>query len=344
MSLRTQSSRIKDRDFNRYIFDDANPKLDDKTLKKLEHFHSLGTAPLLDLGSLALLIGISTKLVFSIIGRPKRHYRVFTIKKRSGKKRKISAPRTYLKVIQWWILENILEASVLPEYVTGFIKGRSCIENAKFHLGSKHILNLDIKDFFPSVKFTAVKSVFREFGYSDEICEQLASLTTLNDELPQGAPTSPYLANLVVREVDKTILRRCKETSYKYSRYADDLTFSSDKKIPLGFVKEITAALKEYGFTINEEKTRFMASGTRMEVTGLVINRGINLPRTWRRNVRAMVHNAGTQPKNRPEVLARLNGYCATLMNLQRNAGSTGGTKLIEEIQDVVSRKIRGRR
>lgn len=337
MSLRTHPRRFDDRDFNRKVFEDANNSLDDKVRRRVEHFHSIGVAPLIDLGSLALLLGVSTQLVFSIINRPRRHYRRFKLKKRSGKRREISAPRTYLKVVQWWILENILEASTFPEFVTGFVKGKSCIDNAKFHLGAKHILNLDIEDFFPSVSISKVRLMFRAFGYSEEICEQLSSLTTLNETLPQGAPTSPTLANLAMQNADKAIAKLCDRKGFRYSRYADDLTFSSEKKIPLDFVKEIGAILKLSGFKLNDSKTRFMGRGSRMEITGLVINHGINQSRTWRRMVRATVHSLSQNKKVSPKNREKLIGYRGTLLGLQQVAVADSNRDLLKRINQIIN-------
>ena len=147
---------------------------------------------------LAAYLGISHSLIRQILHNKKYHYRIFPIPKRNGDYRIICTPKTYLKVVQWWILDNIIGHVNLDDSVHGFRKGRSYISNARQHLGCRHILNVDIEKFFPSISFTMVKEVFSSLGYPEEGADVLAKLTTLNGEAPTGAPTSPTLGNLVL--------------------------------------------------------------------------------------------------------------------------------------------------
>ncbi len=190
-------------------------------------------APLSEAFDIAVLMGISPYALRYFLMYPAKHYRSFTIKKKRGGLRTINAPRTWLKVVQWWILDNILSKYPLPPYVFGFAKGRNAAQNADYHAGQSHILNVDIENFFPSIGFTQVAQVFAAFGYSRPVCEFLARLCCFNETLPQGAPTSPAIANLVARDLDKDLLNYARTHELKYSRYADDLTFSSTARIPM---------------------------------------------------------------------------------------------------------------
>ena len=143
-------------------------------------------------------------------------------------------------MIQWWILDNILSNVTMAENVFGFVQGRSAIDNATYHIGAAHILNVDIKQFFPSISADKIKIVFGSLGYSEEVSTMLAELCCLDERLPQGAPTSPALANMVLRELDEELSLLAAQYGRKYTRYADDLTFSSQERIEeefLGFVK-----------------------------------------------------------------------------------------------------------
>ncbi len=121
------------------------------SLDELQLFRDKNIPPILNEGTLAILLGISPKLIWSIRSKPFKHYRSFQIRKKDGTLRNIDSPRTYLKVIQWWINDNILTREELPEFVFGFVPGRNIVQNAEFHFGAQHILNVDIKDFFPSI-------------------------------------------------------------------------------------------------------------------------------------------------------------------------------------------------
>ena len=202
-----------------------------------------------------------------------RAYRQFPITKRSGKTRIIHAPRTHLKVVQWWILDSILPSVPISEHAYGFVKGKSFVDNARVHLGATNILNLDIEDFFPSVSSALVSQVFSSLGYDPRVVSGLLRLTTLEGSLPQGAPTSPNIANAVFTPIDEQLFRLAQINGLNYSRYADDLTFSGNHKIPQSFITEISTILAGIGLRLNESKTRFMGVNQQKEVTGLILGR-----------------------------------------------------------------------
>lgn len=256
----------------------------------IEHFRSINLPPVYSTGTLAVFLGISPKIIFSIRRNPRNHYRTFFIKKRSGKWREISSPRTYLKVIQWWIVDNILSKQSMHDFVFGFIRGRGIIDNAKYHASTNHILNMDIRDFFPSVESSNVQSIFARLGFSIEVAELFSELCCLNGRLPQGAPTSPILANLAFSNIDTELHELAQLSGMRYSRYADDLTFSCKEHIETDFVKKVKDIVEFHDFKVNDEKTRFCGPGDRLEVTGVVINEKLQPPRKWRKITRAKLH------------------------------------------------------
>ena len=246
--------------------------------------------PIINDGALPLFLGISPKRVFSMRHRPHRHYRSFSLRKKDGTKREINTPRTYLKVIQWWILDNILSNVTMAGNVFGFVQGRSAVDNATYHMGAAHILNVDIKQFFPSISLKQIKVVFGSLGYSEEVSTMLSELCCLNERLPQGAPTSPALANMALRELDEELSLLATQYSRRYLRYADDLTFSSQDRIEEEFFSLVKDAVEGHGFELKPEKTRFLGQGSLMEVTGVVINKKLQPPRRWRKRTRATLH------------------------------------------------------
>ncbi|VTU02632.1 rna-directed dna polymerase : Reverse transcriptase (RNA-dependent DNA polymerase) OS=Singulisphaera acidiphila (strain ATCC BAA-1392 / DSM 18658 / VKM B-2454 / MOB10) GN=Sinac_3415 PE=4 SV=1: RVT_1 [Gemmataceae bacterium] len=265
------------------------------------------------------------------------HYVRFTIPKRDGTERPIWAPKKRLKAAQRWILHNIVERLPVHGAAQGFLVGRSILSNAAVHANAKAILKMDIKEFFPTVTVRRVKGVFRRAGYRDGISTLLALICTeaprevveVEGEtyyvslgprcLPQGAPTSPSLTNALCMRLDRRLEGLAKKLGWRYTRYADDLTFSlpaEHKGKPrlgtmIGCVTRIVAA---EGFEVKAEKTRVHRTGGRQSVTGLVVN-GDGPPRvsrTVRRQLRSAVHKLKTgKPLKEGESLARLSGYAA---------------------------------
>lgn len=271
-------------------------------------FRALGLPPLPTVGALPLFLGISPKTIFSIRRRPRKHYRSFPLKKKDGTKRDIDTPRTYLKVIQWWILDNILNHVEIAENVFGFVAGRSAVQNAKYHLGAKHVLNIDIRQFFPSITIDQVREIFVSLGYTEDVAIMLAQLCCLDDRVPQGAPTSPAIANLVLRGLDERLSSLAEEAGHRYSRYADDLTFSSQQRIEPAFLDSVQKAVESTGFDLKPEKTRFSGSEGRMEVTGIVINEKMQPSRVWRKRTRATLHRLSLATRLTRRHLAYLQG------------------------------------
>lgn len=265
---------------------------------------------------IAAYLGVSSSLLRQVIHKPSYHYRDFLIKKSSGEDRTISTPKTYLKVIQWWIVDNILNKIELGDEVHGFRKGRSYFTNASAHLGSKHILNVDIENFFNSITFSQIRQVFGSLGYSDAGSTLLAILTSKNGAVPTGAPTSPMLANAVLRSLDCQLQTIATEYNLNYTRYADDLTFSSPTWIDEALVAKISNCVVSAGFKLNVKKTKFMGPGDRMEVTGLVTNDALNVSKEWRNWARGYLHRVNMQPKEYVNEIERVRGVYGILLQL----------------------------
>ena len=265
------------------------------------------------------------------------HYRRFVIPKRSGGERAIWAPLPKLKAAQRWILHNVVERLPVHGAVHGFFAGRSTVTNADRHGESRVVLKMDIKDFFPTVTLPRVKGVFRKAGYREQIATLLALICTESPRevveadgktwyvalgprcLPQGAPTSPALTNALCLRLDQRLTGLAKRYGWRYTRYADDMTFS----LPLGHQGKphlgtllglVRRVVKAEGFAINPDKTRLARSGGRQAVTGLVVNgqQGPRVPRALRRQLRAAAHNLSRgKPLKEGETLARLAGMAA---------------------------------
>jgi RNA-directed DNA polymerase len=220
-----------------------------------------------------------------------------------GGKRKICAPVSGIKFIQKNLSLILNELCDQKFCVHGYVKDRSIITNAKAHSRKRIIVNLDLKNYFPSINFGRVRGLFKAppFLFNDEVATTLAQICCYENSLPQGAPSSPIISNYICRRLDSQLSLLCRDCKVDYSRYADDLTFSTNlKELPLqiGTItgdkltlsKEIKAIIKGNGFTVNRKKNRFALKNNRQDVTGLIVNEGINVPRKYVRHVRAMLH------------------------------------------------------
>lgn len=224
----------------------------------------------------------------------KKYYKVFGIKKRSGKFRLICAPIPQLKEIQQLIAKKLYQILSEPHpSVHGYALGRNIVTNASQHIGKKIVLNLDIKDFFPSItKNMIIEILSTQIGFEGSIGLTATELCTLEDRLPQGSPASPILSNLACRKLDDDLSEIATEFNFTYTRYADDITFSNDDEIVADeFIKKIRQAIVKYGFEVNESKFRIRKNGRRQEVTGLTVNKILNVRRSYLKNIRAILHN-----------------------------------------------------
>ncbi len=243
-----------------------------------------------DVTHFSLLVGYDIEYVLGASNNSIKFYRTFYIPKKStNRKRKIDEPLPSLKEIQKWILINILNNIRVSKFAKAFVSNISLKDNAKFHRNQKLLLTLDIKDFFKSIKFIEVYKVFHKIGYSKGVSVLLSKLCTFYGSLPQGAPTSPYISNLVFHPLDNRIAAFCFERNIRYTRYADDLTFSGDFK-PGMIIKFVKYVLKNKKLKLNSDKIRTMYKGQRQEVTGIIVNQKMQVPRKIRRELRQNVY------------------------------------------------------
>ena len=221
-------------------------------------------------------------------------YYVFPIDKGNNRKRWISAPKKELKHLQNTLLHNILYKASVHDSAHGFVPNRSIVTNARPHIQKNWVANFDIHSFFPSTKIQAVnEAIQKNFDFSHAFSSLLAKLLTLKGELPQGAPTSPHLANLVMWDVDTMLQKYSKENRLTYTRYADDLTFSG-ANIPRSIQNDIRDILSPFGYNLAYKKSKILGQHKRQMVTGLVVNEKLNLPRPMRKKLRAIIHDIKT--------------------------------------------------
>lgn len=217
------------------------------------------------------LLNISEKELNSLLSSIPFCFQNISLPKKDGGFRNIKAPNEELKSIQKIIITEILKTVTLPNCVYGISENHSIIENAKLHAKNKYLLNLDIKDFFPSVHWLIIQKIFLELGFCENNSKILCQLTTLEFELPQGTPTSPYLSNLALNNLDYRFFNLCKKNGLTYSRYFDDISISGNKKVKK--MKNIfLEIIKTEGYDIKKEKiVEFYPPKLEKEITGIII-------------------------------------------------------------------------
>jgi len=238
---------------------------------------------------LSELVGYSKEYLQRASVHTPYFYRQFQIPKKNGSTRKITEPLPSLKEIQLWILNSILYKVPVSPFAKAYKPNVSMIENVKFHRNQHKVLTLDIVDFFSAIKMQNVEQVFIELGYSKLLSSLLARLCCKSKVLPQGAPTSPYLSNLFFRPIDDLIAEYCMSRKIRYTRYADDLTFSGDfdeNKV----IKKISTILRYYNLNLNKEKTALRLQNSRQIVTGIVVNEKLQVPFEKRNSLRQSLY------------------------------------------------------
>lgn len=252
------------------------------------------------------------------------NYKRYTIPKKKGGFRNIAAPKRILKNAQRKILEEILYKIEVSEYAHGFVKGKSVVSSAKEHKNSFEVellINIDLENFFNTITFERVRGMFQSFGYSGYIASLLAMICTYCERmemevkgetvyvktsdriLPQGSPASPMITNIICAKLDKRLKGLALKYDFCYSRYADDMSFSFNKDnivlsneshINLGKILGIISKIiKEEGFIINSNKTKFLRKNNRQAITGIIVNNDeIGVPKKWIKTLRAAIYNA----------------------------------------------------
>lgn len=247
---------------------------------------------------------ITVKGIKYFLYNKKGKYSTFEIAKKSGGTRTINSPHQYLKKVQR-LLNYCFQSVYTPmPQATGFVPGRSVVKNAQMHIGKKYVYNIDIEDFFPSISFFRVWSVLAKvspFQLDNEVARIVAILCCHEGSLPQGAPTSPIISNIVCTRLDRKMYFLSKKLGFTYSRYADDITISSNQDIFTNeFKGNIFSIIKKEGFEINIKKERLQKFDVeedgkiirqRQEVTGIIVNKKTNVPRHYIRDLRAALFN-----------------------------------------------------
>jgi hypothetical protein len=215
------------------------------------------------------------------------------IPKKDGKKRTLFIPDRELKKCQKSILGEFSRLFYFPEYVSGGVKNRSIITNAKIHCNKEYVLVLDINDFFPSVKVGRIaQSLKRHFGFSSYLLKWITRIVSFNFCLPQGAPTSPFIANVSVSRMDRKISAACVNCGASYSRYFDDITISGDKQVKGLFLgRKIEKIISEDGFKMSKNKTKLFHCSKIQRVTGLVVNDGLSVDNKTIRDIETQIKN-----------------------------------------------------
>ena len=261
------------------------------------------------------------------------HYHHHLIPKKNGQLRLIEEPKPLLKHLHRRILQGILNQVPPHDATYGFRIGRNCIMAAARHAGEAVVVSFDLRDFFANIPFTRIYSLFRALGYPQHTARDLTGLCTAitppkilktphlagrdplsNRHLPQGAPTSPALANLCALALDRRLNGLARSLGATYTRYADDLTFSGDDRIAEILLRAVPQIITAEGFATNQTKTRLARAHQRQTVTGLTVNRGVNTPRQTYDLLKATLHhlaNPDDPRRQNREVLAQLSGQIA---------------------------------
>ncbi len=224
-------------------------------------------------------------------------YKETFVRKRSGGNRRLLIPADDLKSLQRRILRRLLARLKTHPATTGFEPGKSIVDNAKLHVGMEVILKMDIVDFFPSTTADTVRKYFRSIGWCREAAELLTRLTTYEGGLPQGAPSSPRLSNLVNYRLDARIAGYVATQGATYSRYADDITIGFSIDFPSGIRSAATTVrtiIKDCDYRPNGRKQKILRQHQQQKVTGLVVNDRVNVPRHIRRKLRAVERRLNT--------------------------------------------------
>ena len=311
---------------------------------------------------IARAMGISLgKLRFLTLKNPDSidtHYTHFPIIKSNGEIRIISAPIPSLKDAQTWILRRILERVEANDAAHGFCRGRSIVTNARPHVGQYIVIKVDLQDFFGSIDYARVKSVFIDVGYREPAAQIFSLLCTArvvkqnatdremryskNHKrcLPQGAVTSPALSNICCFTLDRDLARLARSLKFNYTRYADDLTFSGDRiaatKIDRLFVR-LHQIFDREGFKVNLAKTHILGKGQQQQVTGIVVNQKLNVSKQKLAAFRATLHQierdglTGKRWGSSPDLIAAITGYA----NYVAMVNPSKGEKLLSSIERI---------
>lgn len=249
-----------------------------------------GLPPVVSVASLSVMSGYSERFIGAIERRQSRYYRRFSIR-RGSKFREIAAPRVALKVLQKWLGHHLSQAVGFPDHVHGFRVGCSTVTAARMHVNSQWLYSVDLKSFFDSIGPKLVHDALKDIGYPGAAAWLIANICTLSGKLPQGAPSSPVLANLVFRQADLALANISHSLGLRFTRYADDLSWSSTTSMPPNLPRLVEDTLNKYGWRLAVDKTEIKRVPERLEVLGLLVDGPApRLSKRYRNRLRMMRH------------------------------------------------------
>jgi RNA-directed DNA polymerase len=247
-------------------------------------------------------IAVDVRWVQAFVTSPE--YVSFKIPKRRGGYRTILKPNAQLLQVQKRLVKYLTSFYKPPQAVHGFVAERNIVSNASAHLGCRVLLNIDLEDYFGSVKSRTLGVIFQKepFRFSQKLTQLILQLTFYGGSLPQGAPTSPLLANLASTRLDEDLSHYAQQVGATYTRYADDITFSTASYVmPDNIAARVkgktilapalVSLIETHGFKINDDKVRLRTRAERKEVTGLTVTSRLNVSRRYLNQVRAMLHS-----------------------------------------------------
>ena len=243
-----------------------------------------------ELASIEQDLGFPARTLYGLSNNLEKHYHNVFIPKSDGSKRKLSVPDLILKRVQKSIADNILVQYPISRYAKAYKFGSSVQQNAQPHVGKKKILKLDIEGFFDNILYSQIKDlVFCEGKYSEPIRILLTILCYYKESLPQGAPTSPAITNIIMFDFDETVGAFCNKKNIAYTRYCDDMTFSGDfdEREIISFVK---GELCKLGLYLKNRKTAIIPATKRQTVTGIVVNEKINITKDYKKSIRQEIY------------------------------------------------------
>lgn len=303
------------------------------------------------------LLGIEEKSLryFLYAIRPDNMYSEFTIKKKNGDDRRINAPDERLKKIQRK-MANILNCVYkIKPAAHGFVIDKNIVTNAKNHVKRRYVFNMDLENFFEQIHFGRVRGMLMSPPYSigAEAALVIAQIACYKGRLPQGAPTSPILTNMVCAPLDTQLTKLAKKYNLHYSRYADDISFSSYRdELPTGIVymdlegmhigKELREILSKNSFTVNTNKTRMFDYRKRQEVTGLVVNQYVNIKREYIKKLRSILYHCRQDGIYVTAKVYVEKGNCqnSTIIEMIKNESDENQEKVVEWFKEVLKGKL----
>lgn len=257
--------------------------------------NTLGVPVINSFQHLSEQLSITKELLYFLTYKKDYCYKKKIIPKKDGSPRTLYVPNFTLKVVQRWILKEILEKINVSKQAMAFVPKKNGLKaNAEYHKKNIFILEMDIKNFFGTIKEKQIFNLFCKIGYNNNVSAILANLCTYEGVLPQGAVTSPYLANLITYHLDMRLNGYCSRRDIAYTRYADDLSFSSNNRTKLNSIeKHVKSIIADEGFKINEKKTRYLSNDVKKTITGITINNEeVHVDKAFKKRIRAKIYQS----------------------------------------------------